>query len=136
MSKETSRKGCYGESRVVSELLRRGITVSLPIGHEHRYDLIIDREGHLERVQCKYTESDGKVINVRCKSGNGADIKYKKDEIHWLAVYDATTDACYFIPSTMLGEEGRRAMFLRLKPTANNQEDGILWARDFKDLRV
>lgn len=136
MSKDTSSKGSYAEARITAELLKRGYAVSIPLSHETRYDLILDREGHLEKVQCKYTESDGKVIQVRCKSGNGRDLKYKRDEIHWLAVFDATTELCLFIPSTELGEEGRRAIFLRLEPPANNQNDGINWAYRYVEPRI
>jgi hypothetical protein len=41
--------------------------------------------------------------------------------IEWLAVYDATTDRCYYVPSSELGA-GMSMMHLRLQPARNNQQ--------------
>jgi hypothetical protein len=50
---------------VAADLRRKGHKVALPFGEDWNYDLIVEREGRLERVQVKYTESDGRVIAVR-----------------------------------------------------------------------
>lgn len=125
-------QGSIGESMVMAEALRRGYKVALPFGEDWKYDLIVVRNGKLERVQCKYTESDGDVIHVRCRSlNNWNEIRYTSTDIEWLAVYDKTTDKCYFIPSAMLGTLGRAQMNLRLSPTGNKQIKLVLWAKDF-----
>ena len=48
---------------------------------------------------------------------------YTAATIDWLAVYDATTDRCYYIPAVELGD-GISMMHLRLVPTRNNQSAG------------
>ena len=63
-------QGSIGEVMVMAEAIRRGYKVALPFGEDWRYDLIVVRNGRLERVQCKYTKSDGRVVTVRCASMN------------------------------------------------------------------
>ena len=53
---------------VATDLLRRGYKIALPYGEDWDYDLILRRGEALERVQVKYTESDGRVIRIRCHS--------------------------------------------------------------------
>jgi PD-(D/E)XK endonuclease len=125
-------QGSIGESMVMAEAIKRGYKVALPFGEDWLYDLIVLRKGKLEKVQCKYTKSNGKVIVVRCRSlNNWSEIRYKSTDIDWLAVYDQTTDKCYFIPSSLLGVLGRTQMNLRITPTGNKQIKLVLWAKDF-----
>ncbi|WP_440766821.1 group I intron-associated PD-(D/E)XK endonuclease [Natronorubrum sp. DTA7] len=41
------------ESKALTELLECGYSVSIPFGDNDRYDLVVDDEGDLHRVQCK-----------------------------------------------------------------------------------
>ena len=45
--------------------------------------------------------------------------------VDWIAVYDCTSECCYYCPSRELGEEGRNLIHLRLQPARNNQRIGI-----------
>lgn len=49
----SKRKGEISEAVVISELLKRNLTVSVPFGENARYDLVVDDDGDFERVQCK-----------------------------------------------------------------------------------
>jgi PD-(D/E)XK endonuclease len=121
---------------IAADLVRRGYKVAIPYGEDWDFDLIVCRDEKLERVQCKYTQSGGKVVTVRCGSHsltNGrvrATKLYTAATIDWLAVYDATTDCCYYVPATELGS-GMRRMHLRLVPTRNNQTSRIRRAEDY-----
>ncbi len=129
---EKKRQGSVGEIMIMAEAIRRGYKVAIPWGEDSRYDLIIDRVGRLEKVQCKYTKSNGELIIARCRScNNWNQLKYSCDDIDWLAIYDLTSQKCYFIPSSMLGE-GRNQINLRIKAPVNNQLKKVLWARDFE----
>ena len=131
---ETKHKGDLAEAIIIAECIKRGYKVALPLGEDWRFDLIVLRHGNLERVQCKYTESDGNVIVVMCRSANNwGTIKYTSDDIDWIAVYDKTTDQCYFISSDFLGKIGRSMIKLRLTKPKNNQIKKVIWARDFTD---
>lgn len=121
---------------VAADLVRRGYQIAIPYGEDWDYDLIVCREGALERVQVKYTRSDGIVIAVKCQSHsltNGkvrATKRYTAEMIDWIAVYDITTDRCYYVPASELGD-GRAYLHLRIAPTRNNQQVGIRAAADY-----
>lgn len=130
-------KGDLAEVMIAADLVRRGYRIAIPYGEDWDFDLIVCRDDKkLERVQCKYTRSDGKVVTVRCCSHsltNGrvrATKCYTASMVDWMAVYDATTDRCYYIPAAQLGD-GMRMMHLRLVPTRNNQVSGIRRAEDY-----
>jgi hypothetical protein len=124
---------------IAADLIRRGYKIAIPYGEDWDFDLIVCRNDHLERVQCKYTESTGTFISVRCSSHsltNGkvrATKRYTAATIDWLAVYDVTTDRCYYVPASELGE-GRRLMHLRITPPRNNQRKRVRLARDYLEI--
>jgi hypothetical protein len=128
----TTIKGEIGEAMVIADLRKRGFGVAIPFGHDVPFDVILYRKetGMLERVQVKYTESDGKVIRVKCRSASDwVSYRYTAEMIDWIAVYDANTDRCYYVPPSVF--DGRVEIRLRLAPTANGQTKGIRWAQDF-----
>jgi hypothetical protein len=124
---------------VAADLMRRGYKIALPYGEDWDYDLIVCRDEQLERVQVKYTCSDGVVITVRSRSAsltNGKVKTYKyytAEIVEWLAVYDVTTDRCYYVPASELGT-GMSMLSLRLTETRNNQRIGVRFASDYVDL--
>ena len=121
-------KGDMAELMVAADLVKRGYRIALPFGEDNDFDLLFWRPParELERVQVKYTESDGSVVTVRTRSHSltkgkvRATKRYTKDMIDWLAVYDATTDRCYYVPATEFGD-GMSMLHLRLTPALNNQ---------------
>lgn len=128
---ETKRKGDLGEAMVMADLLKRGYKIALPLGEDWRFDLIVERQGKLERVQCKYTESEGGKITARTQSCNNWNVhQYTEDEIDWLAIYDKVTEKCYYIPGSELGT-GKASIYLRLDEPKNKQVQGIRWAKDY-----
>jgi len=135
---EWSRKqrGDLAELMIACDLLRRGYKLAFPYGEDSDYDLVMEREGKLERVQVKQTESNGAVITVKCCShsltnGRVRETKrYTAATIDWLAAYDRTTDRCYYIPASELGD-GRRELLLRVAPAKNNQRARIRLAEDY-----
>lgn len=121
---------------IAADLVRRGYKIAIPYGEDWDFDLIVCRDEALERVQCKYTRSNGRVLIVRPHSQsltNGrvrAIKRYTAAMIDWLAVYDATTDQCYFVPSTELGP-GMSTMHLRLQSARNNQRSRVRLANAY-----
>ena len=47
---------------IAADLVRRGYRIAIPYGEDWDFDLIVCRDEKLERVQCKYTRSDGQVF--------------------------------------------------------------------------
>ena len=129
-------KGDLAELTVAGDLLRRGYKIAIPYGEDCDFDLILIRDDRLERVQVKYTESDGAVIYVKCFSHSLTNGKvrrtkrYTAETIDLLAVYDATSDRCYYVPAAKLGA-GRSSLHLRLTPARNGQRQGTWPAADY-----
>ncbi len=132
------QKGDLAELKVAADLAGRGCSISFPFGEDCDYDLIADLDGQIHRVQVKYTESDGEVIVVRCRSHsltNGRVRRtkhYTSETIDWIAVYDRTSDHCYYLPADELGT-GKSMLHLRLVPTRNGQRIGVRDAGDYAD---
>ena len=124
---------------IAADLIRRGYKIAIPYGEDWYFDLIVCRENRLERVQCKYTCSDGAVMHVRPRSHSLTNGKvratkyYTAATIEWLAVYDVTSDRCYYVPAIDLGE-GMDVMYLRLTPARNNQRRGIRMADKYLEI--
>src|SRR4051794_5425188 len=122
--------GDTAELAVALDLRRRGYRVAFPYGEDCNYDLIVDRDGVLERVQVKHTRSDGDVVIVRCRSQsltNGkvrATKRYTAATVDWLAVFDATSGCCFYVPSSELAD-GRSELRLRITPARNGQQRRI-----------
>jgi hypothetical protein len=134
-------KGDLAELKVATNLLERGYRIAIPYGEDHDFDLILCREDKLERIQVKYARSDGEVIPVKCYSHsltNGRirqTKRYTSTTIDWLAVYDPTTDRCFYIPAVDLGA-GKNVIHLRLTEAKNCQRRGIRFADDYCDPEV
>jgi hypothetical protein len=139
MNAPLKTRGDLAELKVASDLVARGYGVAFPIGEDHDFDLLCWRRGHPpRRVQVKYSTSNGQRVEVRCQSHsltNGRIRRtkhYTADTIDLLAVYDPTTNRCYYVPASELGA-GRCHLTLRLAPAKNNQHSGIRLAEDYLD---
>lgn len=132
------QKGDLAELKVAADLIRRGSSISIPFGEDSSYDLIADCRGKLHRVQVKFTKSNGRIILIRCRSHSLTKGKVKQTKhytaemVDWIAVYDQTSDRCYYCPSSELGA-GRSELSLRLTPALNGQRLGIRNASDYLD---
>ncbi|HWT91782.1 MAG TPA: group I intron-associated PD-(D/E)XK endonuclease [Solirubrobacteraceae bacterium] len=131
-------KGDLAEMMVAADLLRRGHKIAFPFGEDWDYDLIVARDGGpLERVQVKHTRSDGRTVVVRCRSfsltnGKVREVKkYTSATIDWIAAWDATTQQCFYVPASELGE-GRAVLHLRLDAPRSGRRAGIRWAADYR----
>ncbi|HEY6627841.1 MAG TPA: group I intron-associated PD-(D/E)XK endonuclease [Acidimicrobiia bacterium] len=131
----TTAKGEIGEAIILADLQRQGHGVAIPFGHDLPYDLIVVRkeDGALERVQCKYTTSNGKVVFAKITSTSAwVQHRYTSEEVDWIAVYDATTDICLYLPASVWN--GQVCVNVRLAPTANGQVKRIRFVESFRAL--
>jgi hypothetical protein len=131
-------KGDLAELMVAVDLLGRGHKIAIPYGEDCDFDLVLIRGNSLERVQIKHTTSNGSVVCVRCRSHSLTSGKiwrtkqYTAETIDLLAVYDATTSRCFYVPAAELGK-GRASLHLRLKPARNGQHLRTRPAEDYRD---
>ena len=130
-------KGDLAELRIAADLRARGYKIAFPYGEDWDYDLILCRpDGSLERVQVKHGASDGNRLPVKCCSASLTNGRVRQTKhytartIDWLAVWDRSTDRCFYVPAAELGQ-GMRVMHLRLSPCLNGQLRGIRHAEDY-----
>lgn len=66
-----SRKsiGRIGLSMAINYFTINGYTVSVPLNDTQWYDLIVEKDGHFETVQCKATMTIDSVIDSRSTGG-------------------------------------------------------------------
>lgn len=133
----TTEKGEIGEAEVIADLRRQGHGVAIPLGHSHPFDLILIRRntGDLERVQVKFTTSDGRRVVVRCAShSEWVSYYHTAASVDWLATFDATSKKVYYLHSCQW--DGSSGVALRLEPTANSQTKGVRWAGRLRSANV
>ena len=85
--------GEYAESLFTTYCIEKGYIVSKPFGHETRYDLVVDVNNKLQRVQVKSTEyirSRDNELQVR--------VNYTVKEIDWFAIYLKPINEWFVIP--------------------------------------
>lgn len=84
-------KGELTEQIIICEFMKLGIPVSKPIGDNQPYDLIIDINNHLLKVQCRTGRFDKDNIIFNCLSCRlnmtGCYIKDNRDKFDLFAVY-------------------------------------------------
>ena len=106
--------------------------MSVPFGENHRYDLIIEKNNVLSRVQVKTGRLRKGVVVFNCYSSHahrgGAATRMYTGEVEYFAVYCPDTECTYLLPlSEMTVQQG----MLRIEPPLNNQVKGLRWAREF-----
>jgi hypothetical protein len=130
-----SQKGAAAEAAITAMTIELGLTVLRPLCEGRRYDLVIDLEPELLRVQCKMARHRSGVLSVRLQTSRhtpGGYVKtyYTAAEVDAIAAYSPALHRGFLIP---IGEaSGRRELQLRLDPTKNNQAHRIRWARDYE----
>ena len=62
-------RGRAGLSLAIAYFGTNGYTVSLPMNDTQWYDLIVEKDGVFQTVQCKFTATENKVIDFRSHGG-------------------------------------------------------------------
>lgn len=128
------RKGIITEESLKLWFLKRGFSISVPIGDDDRYDFIVDFNGKLVKMQSKtsnLTRKEGylnfKTCSERYNSQGNTRIKYSKQEIDYFCTIHPETGQVYIVPVEECGNE----FYLRLIPMIRN-DDRIHKAEDYE----
>lgn len=132
----TKQVGNLTELQCATRLYELGCAVSIPFGNSEKYDLIIDINDKLYKIQCKhskeYYDNDGNLDYIKFKStwqshnsNSWTQYKYKENEIDFFATF--YNGECYLIPQNECSNEKR----LRIKPPKNNQIKGVSFLKDY-----
>lgn len=99
------RKGSIAVAEAIAYFINKGLTVLVPIADCDKYDLGIDLEGKINRVQCKYSnykEPSGAFIVDLTTFGGYREktyhTKYKDGDFDLLFIYCGNRDK-YLIPA-------------------------------------
>jgi len=117
---------------IANALVQLGYAVFMPVGQNHRYDLLLDLGDRFLRVQCKTGRLKRGVIQFNTVStrGNRSSVYRRgyQGQVDAFAVHCPQNHANYLVPIEVL-PTGIGS--LRLAPTRNGQERGISWAADY-----
>jgi PD-(D/E)XK endonuclease len=119
----SKRKGVIAELIFVVKAASMGFAVSKPYGDSEPYDVIIEANGRLLRIQVKsvFTTSRwGYSIAVTRKRQQKPGLPYSALEIDFIAAYVVAHDAWYIIPVA----EIVNLTNIRLYPAGAKRQDG------------
>lgn len=121
---ETNKdKGRAGLSLAIAYFGSNGYTVNLPINDTQWYDLIVEKDGNIQTVQCKFTASKDNNIVLRSCGGTKGTVydSILNHPLDLLFCADAEQHL-YLIPMQDLRNAGNtKAITLKTTPNANNQ---------------
>ena len=130
----TKDKGDLGTAKAHADLVEHGFMVLFPATEHAEFDLVAYRDGAFHRVQVKYrSAARSGSISVEFRSvwadRNGTHMKPSdKSEMDILCIYCPETDDCYYLRP----QDHRRSVTLRVTPSKNGQERGVLPAATFR----
>lgn len=125
--------GNISEAMVLAALLKRGEKVLMPFGDNLRYDIALDRDGELVRIQCKTGKLENEVIifstrSVYTQSGRTITQDYVGGA-DFFGVFCPDNEKVYLIP---VSEVGKCEATLRVVPTKHGQTKKIRMATDYE----
>jgi PD-(D/E)XK nuclease superfamily protein len=129
-----SQKGAAAEAAFAAHVIQLGFRVLRPLCEGGRYDLMIDLEPELVRVQCKWASRAKGVLRInlngsRLTPGGYVRSTYSAGEVDAIGAWSPDQNRCYLIPIAEVA--GGREVSLRVRPTRNNQAEGVRWASTY-----
>src|SRR5207248_11665037 len=130
---DSNRIGAIAEHAIAAELVQLGFDVLWP-RVEGRYDLAVDLDGRLVRIQCKSAPMRGDVVVIRARTNRRAPEgfragTYSADEVDIIAAYAPALRRCFAVPIQDFGESG--SLYLRRSAPRNGQRAGLHFAEDY-----
>lgn len=117
----TKTYGGVSHSLCLAYFCSKGIVVSQPLFDNARYDLVVDMDGCLKRVQCKtakiHQNNGSKVRYARLKLSHGSQKSYNTTDFDFLWV--TTGEAAYLIPVDQLPSKNNEISGMVLSPMYN-----------------
>ena len=113
---ETKIKGLTTELQCQLFFTSLGYNVSIPLGEDCKYDLIVDINGELSKIQVKTCPEEENGIEFRTKSSyltsqGTVSTGYTEKDIDFFATY--YKEQCYLIPVSQCGNTSKKLLFER-----------------------
>lgn len=133
MNTNTRIQGEITELKCQLYCLQKGFIVSKPLVDNARYDLILDYNNKLYRIQIKTArwmsdEHEGFIFNCKSQhrlSEKNKIMKYNPREIDFFMTF--FEEQYYLVPC----DRERAEIRLRFKPTKNHQDNKASFAKDY-----
>lgn len=130
--RDTKSIGELSELIVAFALSRAGYFVSKPFGENTRYDLVIDKDGTLSRVQVKTGRLRNGAILFNTYSSHyhrhGGSCKPYTNDIDFFGVYCPQLRSVYLIP---IEDTAKLSGTIRVSETKNGQHSHVRWAQPY-----
>lgn len=127
MADNSKKKGDCTVGAVIGQLMKRGDIVCFPLSDNQRYDLIVDHENELLRVQCKTGRltSNDSVVKFKCFSVNVRTqvMQRYEGQVDYFGVYCARLNKVYMVP---FADAPKHECYLRVRPTKNGNRKALL----------
>jgi hypothetical protein len=130
--RDTKSIGELSELIVGAALVRAGYHVAVPLGENHRYDLIVEKAGTLSRVQVKTGRLRKGAILFNCYSVNShkaGRLRTYRGSIDFFGVYCPDVKSVYLVPVADVPRNCYGS--LRWSPPKNRQHSKIRWAEQY-----
>ena len=130
--RDTKSVGELSEMIVATELIRAGYRIAIPLGENHRYDLIIERENVLSRVQVKTGRLRNGAILFNCYSVHahrGNLLRTYFGAAEFFGVYCAAVAGVFLVP--VADCPGSCFASLRWVAPKNGQTSNVRWASSY-----
>lgn len=126
----TNYKGNIAELKVALICAKNHWVPSFPYGEETAYDMIVDTNKELLKVQVKYITptKNNSILQIKFIC-NG--MSSYKNSVDIMAIYCPTNDSVYWIDLRKHKFPSKTQITLRLLPTKNNQKLKTYNADDF-----
>ena len=140
---DNKQLGNLTELQCITRFYELGYTVSIPYGDSSKYDMILDCNGNLYKLQCKHAkefyDETGELSYLKIKTSWQSGYtkhtqyhrhKYSKNDIDFFVTHHNGVN--YLVP---VGECSIEKI-LRLKPPENGQIKGVNFLKNYRDEEV
>lgn len=130
--KNTTQLGDIAELMTAAELARRGYIVSRPLTNGAPYDLLVDTNSGIKRIQIKKaSQTNTGAWRLMCstsKSHRGRSPVSYEGRVDCVIAVDCETPAYYLVFGDDLKQQ---AVYVRTDASKNNQQSGVRMASDY-----
>lgn len=118
--RDTQRKGDTAVAQAIATFTKAGYDISIPLTESAAYDLIVEGNGIVKRLQVRYSKNGEVDLRRIHSNSNGYVVKKpKKGAYDWLYVYNGSSGEEFLVTDCPFG---RRS----IKPTARNDVTNVL----------
>lgn len=127
--------GDLSELKIMARIVELGMTVCTPHGDRARYDMIMDDNGTLSRLQVKTARLlPGGILFIKAYSSHKHPVTRKwinknyHTEVEYIAAYSHELDQCFLLPLEILKKQGQLRLLIE---TPKKRRQNSHYATDF-----